>query len=193
MPEPTSSLSRVDFDRLIERAIKFDDEGNERIDLARARAIAEELGISAPAWEAALRERELTATVRAALGAKLRFRKRTSVIALVGLVAGALTGGFANQLADGVLLAGGIAVAAAAAILVDGIRRQRSLRNTQVELAAWWLSLPTGILLGMGELHPDPALLASVAWAGSAALGFALDRFIHRAPSPPPVAETSIA
>jgi len=191
MTEQPASLSRTAFDRLIARAIKLDEEGNERIDLERARAIADELGISAPAWEAALRERGW-AREGGLQGGGLRLRGRPSLVALVGLAAGALSGALANQLGDGVLLLGGVAIAAAVGLVLDGWRR-RSVRSTQVELAAWWLSVPAGILLGMRAFHGDPVVFASVAWAGCASLGFALGRLSRRAPSPSPLADSPTA
>ena len=181
MIEQPASLSRVAFDRLIARAIKLDEEGNERIDLERARAIADELGISAPAWEAALRERG-GAWEGVLQGTGVRLRGRLSLIALVGVAAGALSGALANQLGDGVLLLGGMAVAAAVGLVLDGWRR-RSVRSTQVELATWWLSVPVGIMLGMRAFHGDPVVFASVAWAGCALLGFTLERLGRRDPS----------
>ena len=191
MTEQPASLSRVAFDRLIARAIKLDEEGNERIDLERARAIADELGISASAWEAALRERGW-AQEGGLQGAGLRLRGRPLLVALVGLAAGALSGALANRLGDGVLLLGGMAVAAAVGLVLNGWRR-RSVRSTQVELAAWWLSVPVGIMLGLRAFHGDPVVFASVAWAGCASLGFALERLGRRDPSPSPLADTPTA
>jgi hypothetical protein len=80
-----------------------------------------------------------------------------------------------------------MAVAAAVGIVVDGWRR-RSVRSTQVELAAWWLAVPVGIMLGMRAFHGDPVVFASVAWAGCASLGFALERLGRRDPLPTPLA-----
>jgi hypothetical protein len=184
MTERPSSLSRVDFDHLIARAIKLDDEGNERIDLDRARAIAEDLGISASAWDSALRERESLAPPPGAREVVRQLRGRSSIIALAGLVAGGLSGALAGSSAEGVVLLGGAAIAAGVALVVDGIRR-RSARSAQVDLAAWWLSVPAGIMLGMMGTHPDPLLFAAASWAGCASLGFLLDRWRHRAPSQP--------
>lgn len=188
MTEPTSGLSRIGFDRLIARALELEEAGNEQIDLERARAIATELGISASAWEGALRERE----VGAARSARLRRRGRAALVALAGLVTGGLGGAFASQSGDGVLLLGGAAVAVGVALAVNGIRR-RSMRGTQAELAAWWLSVPVGIMLGLGEPHGDPMVFASAAWVGCASLGVTLGRLGRRARSPGPLAEASTA
>jgi len=192
MTEESTSLSRVGFDRVIARALEIDEEGNDRIDLERARAIAHELGIGASAFEAALREQAAAAQAAADRRAKVRIRGRAALVALVGLVAGGLAGALASQLADGVLLLGGTAVAAGVALAVNGIRR-RSMRGTQTELAAWWLSVPAGIMLGMGEFHGDPMVFAAAAWVGCASLGFTLDRLSRRAPPPGPLAEAPAA
>lgn len=188
MTEPTSGLSRLGFDRLISRALELEEEGNEQIDLERARAIASELGISAAAWEAAVREREAAA----ARSARLRLRGRAALVALVGLVTGGLGGAMASRLADGVPVLGGVAVAVGVALAVSGIRR-RSMRGTQTELAAWWLSVPAGIMLGLGELHGDPMVFASTAWVGCASLSVILDRLRRRAPSPGSLTEAPTA
>jgi hypothetical protein len=192
MTEESSSLSRVGFDRVIARALELDEEGSDRIDLGRAQAIAHELGIGASAWEAALREQAAAAEAAAARRARLRLRGRAALVALVGLVTGGLAGAQANQLTDGVLLLGGAAVAAGVALAVNGIRH-RSVRGTQAELGAWWLSVPAGIMLGMGEFHGDPMVFAAAAWVGCAALGVTFDRLRRRAPSPRPLAEAPAA
>ena len=183
MTEHMASLSRVAFDRIIARAIRLDEEGLERIDVERARAIASELGVSAPAWDAALHEWEAAAQADTARGAARRLRGRLSIIALVGGVAGGLSGALAGRSEDGVLYLGAAAVAAGVALVVDGVRR-RSARSTHVDLAVWWLAVPVGIMLGMGQAHGDPLVFAATSWAGCAALGFALDRLRNRAPSP---------
>lgn len=188
MTELAPGLSRIDFDRLIARALELEEAGTEQIDLERAREVATELGISASAWEAALRERE----VRGARSARLRLRGRAALVALAGLLTGGLGGAFAARSGDGVLLLGGAAVAVGVALVVNGLRR-RPVRGTQAELAAWWLSLPAGIMLGLGEPHGDPMVLASAAWVGCAALGATLGRLGRRPGSPGPLAESSTA
>jgi hypothetical protein len=192
MTEESSSLSRGGFDRVIARALEIDEEANDRIDLERARAIAHELGIGDSAWEAALREQAAAAKAAASRAARLRLRGRAVLVALAGLVTGGLSGALASRSGDGVLLLGGAAVAVGAALAVDGIRR-RSMRGTQAELAAWWLSVPAGIMLGMGGVHGDPMVFAAAAWVGCAALGFTLDRLSRRALPPEPLAEAPAA
>ena len=192
MTEESSSLSRAGFDRVIARALEIDEEGNDRIDLEHARAIAHELGIGDSAWEAALQEQTAAAMTAASRAAGLRLRGRVVLLSLAGLVTGGLGGAFASQPGDGVLLLGSAAVAVGVALARGGIRR-RSTRGTQAALAAWWLSVPAGIMLGMGEFHGDPMILAAAAWAGCAALGVALGRLRRRAPSPGSPAEAPAA
>jgi hypothetical protein len=192
MTEPTSGLSRIGFDRLIARALELEEAGNEQIDLERARAIAHELGIGDPAWEAALREQAAAARTAASRASRLRLRGRVVLLSLAGLVTGGLGGAFASHSGDGVLLLGSAAVAVGVALAGGGIRR-RSTRGTQAGLAAWWLSVPAGIMVGMGEFHGDPMILAAAAWAGCAALGVALGRLRRRDTSPGSPAEAPAA
>jgi hypothetical protein len=180
MSKRLPSLSQETFERLIARAIELDDAGNDRIEFERARAVAQELGISPAAWDAALRERELMAETAAVHDAAVARRRRPLMVALAGTVAGALAGVMAPHLDTGVLALGATAVAAGAALIVDGARRGAS-RDAQVDLAAWWLSLAAGIMAGMGEVHVDPAVFAGVSWVGCAALGLALRRRRHTA------------
>lgn len=173
MTERTSTLSQDAFERLIARAVEMESAGSGRIDLERARAIALELGISAEAWEAALSERPLlerSFPVRKAAGLHNR---RPLAVAVTGVVAGALAGLSAGLLGDAALVLGGLAVAAGAALVVDGMRR-RSWSSAHLDLAAWWLALPVGIALGMGELHADPIAFGVGSWMGCAALSVAL-------------------
>lgn len=186
MTDPGASLSRADLDRLIARASTLDAEGQERVDLDQARSIAQDLGISESAWNAALAEREeVVRTVQARATAR-QLTLRTRLIAATGLVSGALSAAFMSQLGDGVLFLGGVAIAAGVALVVDGLRR-RSMKRTQIELAAWWLSLTVGIMVGLGQLHFDPIAFTGVSWLGCASLLFSL-RFRRRAPRPTPMA-----
>lgn len=186
MTKDDSSLSRGDFDRLIARAITLDKESGERIALDQARAIADELGVSAPAWDAALSEREPLRATRVSLSWRSLVPRRARLIALAGIGAGALSGALADRLGDGVLLLGTLAIAAAVALVVDE-NRQRSMRDTQVALAAWWASVAAGIMVGMGAPNVDPVVFAGVAWLGCASFGFIFDRLTHR------IAETTSA
>lgn len=192
MTTPSASLSRLEFDRLMARASRRNDEGSERIDLERARAIAQDLGINAAAWDAAFHEEQAAMQIERAQRAARQLRRRASIVALAGITAGGLSGTMASQWSDGVLFLGGAAVAAAVAHLILSGRRQ-PMRRIQVDLAAWWLSIPAGIMLGMRGSNGDPFVFAAVSWAACAALSVAIDRTRHRAPAPPPLPGTITA
>ena len=51
------SSSEKTFKELVARAAELDDDGKQHIDLARARVIANEVGISTAAWNEAIQER----------------------------------------------------------------------------------------------------------------------------------------
>src|SRR4051812_42725635 len=58
MPDD-NSISEETLKELLGRAAELDDDARQRIDLPRARAIANEVGISTAAWDAAIQERSI--------------------------------------------------------------------------------------------------------------------------------------
>lgn len=175
--EQQGHMSRETFEQLVARAIELDEAGRDRIELAQARAIARDLGVSDEAWAAALREREASPSRAASIGGH-GVDRRLGLVALAGLVGGAAAGALAPVLGDGVLPLGGAAVAAAGVIFAR--HRRRGVRAAHAALATWWLSLAAGIMAGIGDVHGDPLAFATASWAGCAAAGAALDRIRRR-------------
>lgn len=191
----TNQLSRADFDRLIARASKLDDEGIGQLDLERARVIAMEVGISPEAWETALQERALVpqeSSVAPLPLPRLKLDARVGVIALVGIVTGALSGTIGNSAGPLALFLGALAIAVGAGLAVFGSFKS-SHRATQLEVAAWWVSVFTGIVVGLQQVHSDPIVFGSLGWAACAALAYGVRRWIRRDPAPSSLAGTPAA
>jgi hypothetical protein len=197
----TDRLSRVDFDRLIARASTLDAEGIGQLDLARARAIAIEVGISPEAWDAALLERAKTpaapepSSVEVALpfpSISLQVRRRLALIGIAGIVTGLVSGTIGSHAGPLALFLGGLALAVGAGLAIAGGFRTTA-RNTHVEVAAWWISLTLGIFVGLQNVHPDPFVFGSVGWAVSTSLAWAVRRWIRRTPAPSSLARTPSA
>lgn len=176
-----SDLTQDAFERLLARAVQIDDAGHERIDLDRARAIALEVGVSAGAWEAALREMHPPIPTRSATPTPVAHASASASrswngplsIALVGGVLGAVAGFAAPRLGDAVIAAGVFAIAAGVALAVKESYQQR-VRARSYALAAWWLAVPAGIMIGMREPHIDPIVFGAVSWAWCELVGAAL-------------------
>lgn len=187
MTRPESSLTRADFDRIIARAMELDQ--HDRVDLAQARAIAEELGVSTEAWEAALRERDVEtpaptpAPRRSFFGRRCRGGgwswRRIGWIAGAGFGLGVIGGAFGGGPGDAGVAFGVAAIAMGLSLVVDGHRRGDP-RATHAALAGWWAALAMGIMVGLGKAHPDPIAFATVAWLGCATLAVVLDRSLER-------------
>lgn len=183
-----SDLSQDAFERLLARAVQIDDAGHERIDLDRARAIALEVGVSAEAWEAALREIDQPVPKHSATPTPVAHttvntpRSTLGVlsIALVGGVLGTIAGFAAPRLGDAVIAAGVLAIAGGVALAVKESYLQR-VRARSYALAAWWLAIPAGIMIGMREPHIDPIVFGAASWAWCEAVGAALRWHTRRA------------
>lgn len=175
MTETPRRLSQAAFEQLIARAVELDTAGSALVDQERARAIAGELGISTDAWDAALREHLMPAAARQPLRARLSPRKRSFGIGLAGIMLGAVSGGLASTLGDGVLVLGAAAILAGVLLAIDG-SHGRPDQQVRRELATWWLALPMGVMLGMGAPHPDLVVFAAVSWGGCALLRWVLSK-----------------
>ena len=164
MAKPEDVMSPDTLQRLVARAIELEEQGRESVTSARAREIAQELGISPVAWDAAVLEYR---------SAKRGMRKpnraasslRTMLMAGLGLTAGAaaaVIGGSTGDVAAGaVLVAWSVAFAARA--------RNAEGPNVYTQLAAWWAGIPIGMMLQHGEVLADPLWFAALAWIGSSA------------------------
>lgn len=177
MNDSTARLSQDTFDLLIARASELDEEGNKRIDLALAREIALELGISAVAWDAAVKERaELRhATVARSAAASPKW----ALVSLIGGLAAGSVMGNASESFGGDVVLGGVLICASLAWSASRTLRH-SIRAAQVELAAWWVAVPVGIMLGFGEFLTDPIWFAGWSWAVTASAGALLPRLLRR-------------
>ena len=173
MTDPEGRLSPETFERLIARAIELDEQGGERLDAARARSIAEELGISEAAWNEAMRERRLALRVPKAKPEPSIGPWSSLRVALAGLAAGGLTG-----MATAAFNGGDLALGSALVLTAIAFVAHRTLRTpmwrAQLELGMWWITVPIGIMLGHGELLNDPLWFAALAWVGSACVGGAV-------------------
>lgn len=163
--KPEDVISPDTLQRLVARAIELEEQGRESVTPARAREIAQELGISPVAWDAAVLEyrsakRGMQKPNRAASSL------RTMLMAGLGLTAGAaaaVIGGSTGDVAAGtVLVAWSVAFAARA--------RNAEGPNVYTQLAAWWAGIPIGMMLQHGEVLTDPLWFAALAWIGSSAL-----------------------
>ena len=165
MTKPEEVITPDTLQRLVARAIELEEQGRESVSPARAREIAQELGISPVAWDAAVLEYR---------SAKRGMRKqnrvasslRTLLMAGLGLTAGAAAaaiGGSTGDVAAGaVLVAWSVAFAARA--------RNAEGPNVYAQLAAWWAGIPVGMMLVHGEVLTDPLWFAVFSWIGSSAL-----------------------
>jgi hypothetical protein len=174
MSDFTTRLSQDTFDRLIARASELDEQGNARIDLALAREIALELGISAVAWDAAVKERAQLrhASVAHSNAAAMKW---PLVLLAGGLAAGSVMGGARG----GDLVLGSLLICVSLAWVATRTLRHSS-RAAQVDLAAWWLGVPVGIMLGFGEFLTDPLWFAGLSWAATAFVGASIPRLLRR-------------
>ena len=139
MSMPPDDVSRDSLERLVTRALELDAFRADRIDLAQAREIARELGISDSAWDAAVAERTSSATVRQSVRKSLWTRTRTLLIAGAGFTAGAL-GAWVSATWNG-----NLDVAYGALLVLGGVAAWMRTRDTsspepQTSLDAWWLA-----------------------------------------------------
>ena len=183
-------LSRHEFDRLLARASLLDAEGAGHLDLERARAIALEVGISPEAWDAALLEGPGTPAVVTAerQPISLHWSRGASAIAITGLVTGLLSGTIGSSAGPLALILGALAIVVGGAVAIAGAVRT-SARDNQLQVAAWWLSVTVGIVLGLRNVHPDPLVFGSLGWAGCASLAWIVRRWMHRTPAPSSLAD----
>jgi hypothetical protein len=170
------ALSRDTFDHLIARAIELDERGQERLNAALARQIAQESGISLHAWDDAMLEhaeaqRVAKADRAPAPGPKAIERPaRPLLAAAAGLGAGAFWGAIVLEGVRADPLIGVGLIAASLAHVVWRAGRDQVTAG-QTENAAWWAAIPAGIMVGMQEVLNDPIWFAGLAWAGTAAVG----------------------
>ena len=177
MNEP-SSISNENLERLIARALELEDEREQRLDLARAREIALELGVREDAWDAAVSEH---LSVRYAMSQTMppamatisapgsRWRGPLSAV-VGGLAAGGIVGAVSAASSGDDIMIGSALVAVSAAYAVG-----QSLRRTGVEsrrhIAIWWTSTAAGMLAGLGSFSAE--ILWFSAWAGLGCAGLA--------------------
>ncbi len=175
-----ASLSRSEFDRIVARAIQLDEDGRERIDIAQATQIAQELGIAPDAWEAAVREFPRAQTTVAAQPPTKETVLRIVVAATFGFGAGLFAGstGWADvSFAIVMWLAAG-------AMAVRGIT-SRTARTLRLELASMWLTLPFGIMIGAGKVLTDPLWFAAFSALGSVVFASGVRVWLARLRSKP--------
>ena len=165
MPKPEELISQETLQRLVARAVELDDQRRERVNLATARDIARELGISEEAWDAAVLEYRRSRASRPARNPR-QSALRTAFMGAIGLVAGAASVSFGMVTDD--VAAGALLVAWS---ILFAIRARRSRTpNVFTQLGAWWAAVPLGIMLASGEVLTDPIWFAALSFAGSAAL-----------------------
>jgi len=165
MTKPEDVMSPDTLQRLVARAIELEEQGRESVTSARAREIAQELGISPAAWDAAVLEYR---------SAKRRMRKpnraasslRTMLMTGLGLAAGAAAAVIGNNSDD--VIAGAALVTWSVAFAIKA--RKAEGPNVYTQLAAWWAGIPVGMMLVHGEVLTDPLWFAVFSWIGSSAL-----------------------
>ena len=74
----------------------------------------------------------------------------------------------------------------------EGARRHAN-RDAQTALAAWWLTVPIGIMVGFEEMLTDPIWFSALSWAGSALLSYGLAWLRRRRGAMPAASEESTA
>lgn len=165
MSKPEELLSQETLQRIIARAAELDERRRDRVNLATARDIARELGISEEAWDAAVLEHRRSKRSRPAPNHRLT-AVRTGFMAALGLVAGTASVSFGTATDD--VAAGALLVAWS---VLFAIRARRSKApNVFTQLGAWWAAVPVGIMLASGEVLTDPIWFAALSFIGSAAL-----------------------
>jgi len=185
VPAPSDDLSRDTLERLVGRAAELDARAAERVSLAEARAIALELGISATAWDAAVAERR-GRSPDPVVSRGLDHRAVRLLTAGAGFIAGAL-GGWLNRMYIGDAdVAYGALLVLGAVGLAAGFPKGKA-PNALLNLAAWWLPIPAGMMLAMSEFLSDPLWFAASGWLGTAVLAWAfphLRRLVRTSPGP---------
>jgi hypothetical protein len=165
MTKPEEVISPDTLQRLVARAIKLEEQGRESVSPARAREIAQEIGISPGAWDAAVLE------YRSAKGGMQKRNRaasglRTLMMAGLGLTAGAAASVIGQSTGD--VAAGAVLVAWSVAFAARA--RNAEGPNVYAQLAAWWAGIPAGMMMVHGEILTDPLWFAAFSWIGSAAL-----------------------
>jgi hypothetical protein len=185
MNEAKPTVTRPDFEALIGRALAIQERADERVDLARARAIALELGVSPAAWDETLEERRLATHAPASPPAsRVPFPKPLSVAVLSSMsvralaVTGTLLGATAAVVASRL---GGIDAPLGVAGFVLGslIAAESSRRDPsrwRARIGTWWTSLTIGMMVGIGGLHPDPMVYGAAGWLLSEVVAWATRR-----------------
>jgi hypothetical protein len=174
-------LSPEAFERLIARAVQIDDQGAERIDTARAREIAAEVGVSGAGWDAAVRE---WSEARAELSVERTTPRvdpwRVAAAAAAGGIAG-IAMGFIAAASTGDDIAIGSAVIAAGVSLGAYEYVKHSARQAQASIGAWWVAAAPGIAtIGMSGTSSDAMWYAALSWAGCAAAIAIVDALSRR-------------
>ena len=185
MTKPEEVISPDTLQRLVARAMELEEQGRESVSPVRAREIAQELGISPGAWEAAVLEYRNTRR-----GMRKRNRAasslRTLAMAGLGLAAGAAATVIGNKADD--VVAGAVLVTWSVAFAIRA--RKAKEPNVYTQLAAWWAGIPIGMMLAHGEVLTDPLWFAAFSWIGSAALARAMPFLLRHlrgdeSPGPP--------
>ena len=188
MIDERSTVTRDEFDRLVARAVELEEAGPERLTMSRAGQIAAELGITPMAWEAAVREFSVNPSRLPDTHGSPSAARTLAVMGL-GFAAGFTSGAFG---ASDVYFAAGMWLVAAA-IAVTG-SRSRSRTATVLELAAWWLAVPIGIMVGASRFLTDPMWFGAFSVAGSVIFHEGLRWWARRRPVPlPPVGDSPTA
>jgi hypothetical protein len=165
MTKPEEVISPDTLQRLVARAIELEAQGRESVSPARAREIAQELGIRPDAWEAAVLEyRHSNRGVRKRNRAASSLR--TLMMAGLGLAAGAAASVIGQATGD--VAAGAVLVAWSVAFAARA--RNAEGPNVYAQLAAWWAGIPVGIMMVQGEVLTDPLWFAAFSFIGSSAL-----------------------
>ena len=165
MTKPEEVIAPDTLQRLVARAMELEEQGRESVSPSRAREIAQELGISPEAWEAALLEyrhsnRGMPKRNRASSSL------RTLMMAGLGLTAGAAAAVIGNNTDD--VVAGAVLVTWSVAFAIRA--RKAEGPNVYAQLAAWWAGIPIGMMLMHGEVLTDPLWFAALSFVGSSAL-----------------------
>ena len=188
MIDKRSTVTRDEFDRLVARAVELEEAGPERVTMSRAGQIAAELGITPAAWEAAALEFSVNPSGLPDTHGGSPSAARTLAVMGFGFAAGFTSGAFG---ASDVYFAAGM-WAVAAAIAVTG-SRSRSRVATILELAAWWMAVPIGIMVGASKFLTDPIWFGAFSVAGSVLFLEGLRWWARRKPAtlPPAVDSTT--